>query len=859
MIQVKKVASDLLNYAPSYCDHSGLTGATNSVNQRMKSFYRFLKYLVLFLFGVTLVGAIGLYGAYLYIEPRLPSIEILKDVQLQVPLRIYSDDHRLIAEFGEKRREPLRYDEIPPLMINAFLAAEDDRFFEHPGVDYQGLVRAAIKLLLTGERRQGGSTITMQVARNFFLSSRRTYKRKLYEIFLALKIERLLNKQEILELYLNKIYLGHRAYGVGAAALVYYGRPVDKLELSEIAMIAGLPKAPSTHNPVTDPGHALIRRNYVLKRMFELDFISRAEYDAARTTGTSAELHTTPSEVDAPYVAEMVRAEAVSRFGQNAYTDGYTITTTLESPLQTAADEALRRAIQAYDKRHGYRGAAAHLEIAPDTPEAEMRQFLAEQPRAADLEKALVLSLQEQGAEVLTTGGERQTLDWQGLEWASAYVSHDVKQAPPKRADEILKPGDQVYLYRETPQEGEPFWRLAQIPKVDGALVAIAPDSGAIKSLVGGYDFYQSKFNRVIQAKRQPGSGFKAFIYSAALEAGFTPASIINDAPVVFEDSALESVWRPENYSGRFFGPTRLRYALTHSRNLVSIRLLRKMGVDFAIQYASRFGFDTQELPHDLSLALGSGAVSPLQMGTGYSVLANGGYYVPPYLIESIRDNRGETIYQANPIRVCDAQQLEAARQQQQSPQPASPAGEAGDIAQAEAPAAQPLRCAERAISAQNQYLMHSMLRDVVQHGTAVRARALGRGDIAGKTGTTNDQRDAWFNGFNHHLVAITWIGFDDMAPLGHGEVGGRAALPAWIDFMRVALKDVKEKLPEMPPGMITMRIDVDTGEPVSANNGNAIFEIFEERTAPKPPGAGGPSMNGTATSGTVTPAEDPF
>ncbi|MGD8909148.1 MAG: penicillin-binding protein 1A [Chromatiales bacterium] len=816
---------------------------------------------------MTLVGAGGLYGVYLYLEPKLPSIETLKDVQLQVPLRIYSSDNLLIAEFGEKRREPLQYDEIPQQMIQAILAAEDDRFFQHPGVDYQGLLRAAINLLLTGKRKQGGSTITMQVARNFFLSSERTYTRKIKEIFLSFRIERLLNKQEILELYLNKIYLGHRAYGVGAAALVYYGRPVDKLGLAEIAMIAGLPKAPSAHNPITDPGHALIRRNYVLRRMFELNMINRAEYDQGRTAPISAKLHTTPSEIEAPYVAEMVRAEAVKRYGQDAYTSGYTITTSIDSQLQTAANQALRSAIQAYDKRHGYRGVSGYLELSEDLSEAEMIAFLQQQPSAADLPRALVTALQDQSAEVFTETGEWITLDWSALEWAQPYIDHDRKGEPPRTASDILKPGDQIYLYHEQPESADPFWRLAQIPEVSGALVAIAPDNGAIKSLVGGYDFYQSKFNRVIQAKRQPGSGFKAFIYSAALEAGFTPASIINDAPVVFEDNALEAAWRPENYSGKFFGPTRLRYALTHSRNLVSIRLLRKMGVNFAIQYASRFGFDTHDLPRDLSLALGSGAVSPLQMGTGYAVFANGGYYVPPHIIDSIHDNKGEPLYQANPVQVCDeallAQQEEAQQITLSLPideTQSTEVGTAADTSESIAAQAPPLRCAKRAISEQNEYLMHSMLRDVVQLGTARKARALGRADIAGKTGTTNDQRDAWFNGFNHQLVTIAWLGFDDVKPLGRGEVGGRAALPAWIDFMKVALNGIEEKLPEMPPGMVTMRIDVDTGEPVGAGNSNAIFEVFEAKNAPSPPLAGrGAKPRQRFGDGSVTPSEDPF
>ncbi len=820
----------------------------------MKSFYRLLRYLVYFLFGFSVIGAIGLYGAYLYLEPKLPSIETLKDVRLQVPLRIYSSDQRLIAEFGEKRREPLSYDEIPPRMIQAFLAAEDDRFFQHPGVDYQGIIRAAIQLLLTGERRQGGSTITMQVARNFFLSSKKTYSRKLNEIFLALKIERMLSKEEILELYLNKIYLGHRAYGVGAAALVYYGRTVEKLELSEIAMIAGLPKAPSRLNPVTDPQRALIRRNYVLGRMRDLEFINQTEYDEAHAAPISAMLHTTPSEVEAPYVAEMARAEAVSRYGQDAYTSGYSITTTIDSQLQQAANLALRHAIQTYDMRHGYRGPAGHQEITPESDPQLLIEGLAEMPNPADLKKAIVTTVESQSIETLSAQGEALHIDWEGLSWAAHYISNERIGEKPKQASDILKVGDQVYLYQDVDEKGQAYWRLAQIPKVEGALVSIAPRNGAVKALVGGYDFNLSKFNRVTQAKRQPGSGFKPFIYSAALEAGFTPASIINDAPVVFDDDTLEATWRPENYSGKFFGPTRLRYALTHSRNLVSIRLLRAMGVNHAINYASRFGFDRTELPRDLSLALGSGAVTPLALATGYSVLANGGYYVPSHLIESIRDDKGESLYQVNPVQVCDETQLAAAHEQE-----TSPADEPSEAQTSETETVP--RCAQRAITRQNQYLMHSMLRDVVQHGTATRARALNRTDIAGKTGTTNDQKDAWFNGFNHHLVATAWIGFDDVSPLGRGEVGGRAALPAWIDYMRVALNGIEEKVPDMPPGMITMRIDADTGQPAGVGDANALFEVFEIDKAPKQPGDNRRpgQRNSRGPTGTPTPIEDPF
>ncbi len=811
----------------------------------MKSPYSLIKYILYLFFGLTIFAVGGITTAYLYLEPSLPSIDTLKDVRLQVPLHIYSNDRKLIAEFGEKRREPLKYDEVPEPIIQAFLAAEDDRFFEHPGVDYQGLLRAAVQLLLTGERRQGGSTITMQVARNFFLSSKKTYTRKLNEIFLALKIERLLSKQEILELYLNKIYFGHRAYGIGAASVVYYGRPVEKLELSEIAMIAGLPKAPSKHNPVTNPSRALIRRNYVLGRMFDLEYINQAQYDSAKSAPVTASLHHSLSEVEAPYVAEMARSEAVQRFGNEAYTNGYAVFTTIDSRLQTAANQALRHALLAYDKRHGYRGVSGHHEITDTTTPNELLSLLSEQQRIPGLKNAIVLELTDQTAKILLPDGNLADLAWEGLAWAREYLDQDHQGQKRKNASEVLTPGDLILILQETSSEGELRWRLAQNPQIAGALVSVSPDNGAIQALVGGYDFYQSKFNRVTQAKRQPGSGFKAFVYSAALEAGYTAASLINDAPVVFDDPALEATWRPENYSGKFFGPTRLRYALTHSRNLVSIRLLRKMGIKPTVQYITRFGFEENELPRDLSLALGSGAITPLRMAEGYSILANGGYHVSPYYIEHIEDDNHNIVYQANPEKVCDEEQTTRLEE--------ATTGVVDEQL--------PVRCAARVITPQNHYLMNSMMRDVIQHGTAKLARTLGRKDLAGKTGTTNEQRDAWFNGFNRHLVAITWVGFDNFTPLGRGEVGGRAALPAWIDFMHIALDGVNEELPDLPPEMVTMRIDVETGKPVGAGAKNAIFEIFREAYAPPLPlsGVGYPGSGKPGKPLAVDPAEDPF
>jgi len=775
----------------------------------------------------SLIAVGGIYAAYLYLEPGLPSTVHLREIKLQVPLRVYSSDNKLIAEFGEKRRIPLKYDEIPQPILNAFLAAEDDRFFEHPGVDYHGLLRAASQLLLTGKRRQGGSTITMQVARNFFLSREKTYTRKLNEIFLALRIEKQLTKQEILALYLNKIYMGNRAYGVGAASQVYYGKPVAELTLAQSAMIAGLPKAPSRYNPIVNPKRALLRRDYVLGRMLKLGMINTSEHQTALATPVTAKPHKVSSELEAPYIAEIARTEAIKRFGDAAYTSGYIIKTTIDSRLQLAAYKAIRDALQAYDLRHGYRGPEQQIDLTQINNEELWDKLLKKQPRVANLHVGLVISINSDNVKLYVGSGQHLTLGWNGLAWARSYESENKQGPKPKQASDILQPGDLIRYIESHDKEGISYWRLAQIPSVAGALVAVKPESGAIVAMVGGYDFFLSKFNRATQAKRQPGSGFKAFIYSAALENGYTAASLINDAPVVFDDPALEASWRPENYSGKFFGPTRLRYALTKSRNLVSIRLLRAIGTKTALNHAALFGFDISELPADLSLALGSGAVTPIKMAEGYSVLANGGFHTTPYLIEEISDDQVE-LFLANPVRVCDEHETQSK---------VEPLDETIDEHLTEPLVIEePANCAERVISAQNHYLMNSMMRDVVQYGTARRARVLGRKDIAGKTGTTNDQRDAWFNGFNNSMVAIAWLGFDNAKPLGRGEVGGRAALPAWISFMREALKGVPEEPLEMPAGMVTIRINAETGKAAHTGEKNSLFEVFREENLPEIP-----------------------
>lgn len=783
--------------------------------------------LVLGLLG-GIAATIAAVTAYYYIKPNLPDIEELRTIQLQVPLRVYSEDRKLIAEFGEKRRSPATFEELPERMIQAFTAAEDAAFFSHPGVDIRGLARAGVSLALTGQRKQGGSTITMQVARNFYLTRKKTYLRKLYEIFLALDIEQKLSKQEILALYLNKIYLGHRAYGVGAAARVYYGKTLAELDLPEIAMIAGLPKAPSAYNPLSNPPRALSRRNYVLGRMLELGYISAEEYAQAAAAPISAKRYKPDLEVEAPYVAEMVRSEMLDRYGEEAYTGGFEVYTTISGPAQTAANEGLRNALLAYTERHGYHGPLDQGEVPPS--EAEIEERLAEHPSAGGLVPGMVLSTGEKSATLHVANQGRTDISWEGLKWARTYIDTNRRGAAPKRAADILAPGDIVYVRRLQQEDGEPIWRLSQLPRVSGALVSLRPGDGSLLALVGGFDYYSSKFNRATQAQRQPGSGFKPFIYSAALEKGFTPASLINDAPVVFNDKSLEGAWRPENYSGKFFGPTRLRYALTKSRNLVSIRLLRNIGIEYAVEYASRFGFDPEELPHNLSLALGSANVTPLQMAGAYAALANGGFLTQPHLISRI-DRNGEEVFRAEPLRAC----------------PDCPYDPEQDILPMEGEG----QTAPRIISPQNRYLMYSMMQDVVRSGTAVRAKALKRQDIAGKTGTTNDQRDAWFNGFNQDVVASVWVGFDDNRKLGRGEVGGKAALPAWIHFMREALRGTPDRSPDMPEGMVSMKIDPKSGKPAAvAGADEAILEVFIEGTEPKPEYTTG---NGAAAPGQTT------
>ncbi len=786
----------------------------------MNSLLRYLRFLLWSMLTLALLGGLAAAAIYIQLAPTLPSTEVLKDVRMQVPLRVYAADGALIGEYGEMKRTPLLFKDIPESMIRAVLAAEDDRFFEHPGVDYQGLLRAAVHLLRTGEKGQGGSTITMQVARNFFLSPEKTYVRKLTEILLALKIDRELSKEEILELYLNKIFLGQRAYGVAIAAQTYYGKDIRELNLAQFAMLAGLPKAPSTMNPVSNPAGALVRRNYVLGRMFSLGYITEAEYDTARTSGNTASLHVMNPDAEAPYVAEMARAWMVERYSNDAYTAGYKVYTTIDTRIQAAANTALRTALLAYDQRHGYRGAEAHVALDKNASFDDWDQALSSHGTIGGLRPALVVGLEEQSIIAYHPAVGMVFIDWPGLVWARAHIDENTLGPVPSRAADILKIGDiiRIQLHNDC------NWYLTQVPAASAALIALRPQDGALQALVGGFDFFHSKFNRAIQAERQPGSSFKPFIYAAALDKGFNPATVVNDAPVVFDDAELESAWRPENYSGRFYGPTRLRVALTNSRNLVSIRVLRSIGIGYTINYLEHFGFPAQKMPRDLSLSLGSGSLTPLEVTRGYTVFANGGFLVEPYVIQRVEDAGGTIIYEANPPQACpECESAERAHAEE-------------DTAAATAPAEPPVpsfNVAPRVLDARTVYLSTSMMQDVIRHGTGRQALVLGRNDLAGKTGTTNEQRDAWFTGYNHALATTAWLGFDTPRPLGNQETGARAALPMWIDFMAEALRGVPQLPLQQPPGVITARIDPETGEFSSGANPGAIFEVFRSEDVP--------------------------
>lgn len=817
------------------------------------------------LFSLLVVA--GLTGVWWYFASDLPPIDNLKEVRFQVPLRIYTQNNLLVAEYGDQRRLPLQANQFPELMVKAVLAAEDDRFFEHPGVDVKSLIRAVVNLAKTGEIQQGGSTITMQVAKNFFLSPERKFKRKFQEILLALKIEQSLSKHEILELYLNKIFFGHRAYGVAAAAQVYYGKDLKDLSVAQYAMLAGIPKAPSTNNPLTNPTSALDRRNYILKRMNELQYIDKTMYEQAINESIAAKSINTPIDIDMPYLAEMARDYMQRTYGDDAYNNGYRVYLTVDPHLQEVAQNALRSALINYDERHGYRGVSKHLDknikLSTSLPEAEKeaREILKDMPVQGNLYPSLVLEVKTTSVIAYNMKAGLFEMPWKHLAWARRYVHDERVGGAPRTAHDLMKRGDIVFA-REITQTVEKIekktekttdkalvellepakpgevvreWRLSEVPQVEGALVALNPKDGAVIALAGGFDFYQSKFNRIIQAQRQPGSSFKPFIYSAALDAGFNPNTMINDAPVSFKVG--NRVWRPANYNEKFYGPTSFRTALVQSRNLVSIRILAAIGIDNAIKHAAKFGFNMEKIPRNLTTALGTADLTPMELATAYAVFANGGHRVEPYFIQRIEDVSGKVIYQANPPRVAKECQKVAkpAKKESPEPTPAAVTTTATTAPETEIVEVGGIRCAPQTVQPYNIWIMNSLMQDVIRAGTARPALVLKRKDIAGKTGTTNDQHDAWFSGYNPDVVATAWVGFDQPRSLGESETGGHTALPMWISFMKEALKGKPEReSPRPPKGLVVVK--VNEKNLLSGKGIEGQFEIFPAGNAPLKP-----------------------
>ena len=764
-------------------------------------------------------------GAFLYLSPSLPSVDALRSVELQIPLRVFSSDGKLIAEFGEMRRSPIKFAEIPPHFIQALLSAEDDNFENHYGVDPSSLMRAASQLVRSGHIQTGGSTITMQVAKNYFLTSERSFSRKITEILLALQIERQLTKDEILELYVNKIYLGNRAYGIEAAAQVYYGKSIRDVSLAQMAMIAGLPKAPSRFNPLANPVRSKERRDWILGRMFRLGKIDEARYKTAISEPLNASYHVPTPEVSAPWIAEMARAEMVGRYGSEAYTQGFNVTTTVPSNLQEDANQAISAGLIAYDQRHGYRGPEARL---PGKTQRDWTQELTRQRPLNGLEPAIVTKVDKTGIVVLTRDDKQEPVAWDSMKWARPFMNTNSVGRMPAQPADVAQVGDLIRVQRQD----DDTLKFSQVPTVQSALVSLDPRSGAIRALVGGFSFEQSNYNRAMQAKRQPGSSFKPFIYSAALDSGYTPASLVNDAPIVFVDESVDKVWRPKNDTNTFLGPIRLREALYKSRNLVSIRVLQSMGVDTTIDYISKFGFNKQDLPRNLSLALGTATLTPMEIATGWSVFANGGYKVSPYLIERIDSRNGETLFQANPPTV-PVDEIAAATPQA-APASATPVSAPIAVDATLTPGAPPAPViAERIIDGRTAFILTSMLEDVIKKGTGRRAMALGRTDLAGKTGTTNDSKDAWFSGYNADYMTTVWSGFDQPETLGRHEFGGTVSLPIWMTYMAAALKDKPAHVQPEPEGILSLRVDPISGRAAAPGTPGAYFELFKSEDTP--------------------------
>lgn len=724
--------------------------------------------------------------AAMLIYPTLPSLEALTDYRPKIPLRVYSVEGVLIGEFGEERRALVKIDAVPALMKKAVLAAEDDRFYEHGGVDYMGVLRAALYNFTSGGAKQGASTITMQVARNFFLTKEKRLSRKFNEVLLATKIEHNLSKDEILQLYINHIYLGQRAYGFAAAAQGYFGKNLDQLNLAEFAMLAGLPKAPSIYNPVVNFKRAKLRQAYVLRRMHELGFITAGQQEMALRQPIMVKRSYQEFSGRADYLAEMVRQEVFRRYQDDTYTQGIKVYTTIRQKDQAVAYEALRKGVLEYDRRHGYRGPDGYIDLNQGNAEEDMEEALQDITDSDDMISAVVLAVNSKGIRAYGKGGVTVNISGEGLKFVQPYMSSRIA------LNRRLRPGSIIFVQKNEKN----IWRIVQRPQVEAAFVSASPRDGAIYALVGGFDFNRNQFNHVTQAWRQPGSSFKPFIYSAALEKGLTPATVIDDAPLIIDAAETGSdAWQPKNYDGEFEGPMRMRQALIKSKNMVSIRILQTITPQYAQDYITRFGFDAAKHPAYLTMALGAGSVTPMQMLTGYSVFANGGYRITPHFIQRIEDGSGKVLHQAAQVV-------------------------AGETAQ-------------QVLDVRNAYTMVTMMQDVVQHGTAFPAMRLGRHDLAGKTGTTNDSMDAWFCGFHPAVVGITWIGFDNPRSLGERETGGGAALPIWMDYMGKILKNVPEVTYTMPENMVAVRINNDGSRDEA---GELVEYFYQENLPPEAP-----------------------
>ncbi len=813
-----------------------------------------------------ILGVSTILGFYYYVKPELPDVATLRDVKLQTPMQVFSQDGKLISQFGEKRRNPVTYDEIPRHLVEALIATEDSRFYEHPGIDPIGITRAALVVAMSGSAKQGASTITQQLARNFFLSNEKKIMRKIKEIFIAIHIEQLLSKEEIMELYVNKIFLGHRSYGFGAAARVYFGKDLPELTLSEIATLAGMPKAPSTMNPIYSIERATHRRNVVLRRMLDEKYITQAEFDEARSETLISKYHGAEIELSAPYVAEVARAWMVERYGEAAYTSGMKVYTTVDSKLQKAANQAAIKNLLGYDERHGYRGAEKVLWQTAQSAwdQEQIVKHLKSQPTYGDLVPAVVTAVDSKSAQVWVKNQGEGTIEWQGMNWARKFLTDNRQGPAPSQAKEILAVGEQVWVRHEaitgdevseepteesaeakseTPVE----WRLSQVPNANTAFVAMNPNNGAVLSMVGGFNFVHNKFNRATQSIRQVGSGIKPFIYSAAIDKGLTLASLINDAPINQWDKSQGTAWRPKNSPPTYVGPTRLRIGLAQSKNVMAVRVLREVGLDDTRNYLTRFGFDIDEVPRSETIALGAGSLTPMKVAQGYSVFANGGYYVEPFYISRIETPFGETEFEATPKVVCkDNCDHKVATDPM-----------ADEFAEQDVDAK--VQYAPQVISEQNAFLVREMMYSNIWgggdwsagtgwNGTGWRAQPLKRRDIGGKTGTTNDSKDTWYSGYGPGMVATVWVGFDNhnrnlgrtkansnlgKSQITGAEAGAKTAEPAWVDFMGTALAGVPAERKEIPENIVRVRIDRETGLLTNKFDSSSMFEYFEKGTEP--------------------------